>query len=273
MPAGKIVIKREKINNIYGFCVGINEYENGIQKLNGCVRDAEDILAALSPKEYTLLLDNKATKKNILATVSNYCNTLKKGDLLVFSVSAHGTVINKVNKELAICTIDSERNNLLGTVLSTTFLLNALCDISDNGCKVLLILDICHSGAIGFDLSKYSGVLSGGGMSAIYACGPNETAKEKIFEEETKKPKTARTIGIDAAPKKPKKGDEKIAQGVFTKFLIDGLQKDTIKEGAKTVTLRNLYDYIYQKVCETMPDQHPALIGTLEGNTVLKVFD
>lgn len=247
MPAGKIINRNSTINNIYYFGIGINEYKESQLNLRGCVRDIEDFSNALSPYKEILLINEKATYKNIFAQITEYITDynlkLKKGDFLIISVSGHGHI---VNKDLAIVVHETERFNLLGTTLSTFYLMTALSDISANGCKILIILDICKAGSLNFDLSKYSGLLSGGGISAIYACGSSENAKEKPYMD-----------GV---------------RGVFAKHLLDGLNGNADFEELNIITLRNLYDYVYKNVCKEFPDQHPALIGTLEGDTVLKVL-
>ena len=245
MPAGKITNNRTRINKIYGFAIGIDEYEDKSLNLNGCVNDARNIMKAFNPNEQIILTNEQATRKGILATVSTYIGKLKKGDLLVISVSAHGVEVNKIIRDLAIAPYDAERSNILGTVLSSTYLINILCDISENGCKILLIIDICRAGILYFDLSKYSSIL-GGGISAIFACGPNEQAKEMRFGENM--------------------------QGAFTKYLVDGLNGGADFDGLKIITLRDLFDFVYKNVCKTVKDQHPALIGMLEGNIILNVI-
>lgn len=250
MPAGKLENANNQIKNIYACCIGINQYNRskGIN-LEGCVRDAEAILNAfeISKKNIDLITNERASRKYILEIVAKYVKKIQKKELFIFSFSGHGAI---VNKDLAITPADFENENQLGTVLSTLYLITALSTISEKGGRVLIILDICHSGALNFDLSKYSGALSGGGMSAIYACGPNEKAWEKPF------------------------GANGERQGVFTKHLIDGLNGACKLKGDRLITLRNLFDYIYDKVCEedTGQPQHPALIGTLEGDTVLRTI-
>ena len=173
-----------------------------------------------------------------------YVKNLKARDLLIFSVSAHGAI---VNNDFSIVTYDTEGENLLGTVLPTYYVLNALSEITKNGGKVLIILDTCHAGAINFDIAKYSGILSEGGMSCLNSSGPNEKSYEATFETDS----------------------GKVQQGVFTKHLIDGINGKADCDNLHIITLRDLYDYIYRKVSSEF-QQHPVLIGTLEGNKILK---
>lgn len=248
MPAGRIIDNLTSLKNIYGLFVGINEYQKGIPPLRGCVRDAESILAGFDLPEthYRLLLDKNATRANILGAVQHAIDKVKERDLFVFSVSAHGTIRYD---DFAIITHDTLMENQLGTALSTSYLLSALSQITrKNNGKVLLILDACHAGAMPYDISKYSGYLTQGGMSCLFSSGPNELSYESHFQS----------------------NDGESQQGVFTHHLIDALHGNAKDEnGRNIVTLRNLYDYVYEHVSAGFK-QHPVLIGTLAGNTVLR---
>ena len=246
MPAGKILDVGINISKIHAFAIGINRYQYKVASLYGCERDARAILKASAATEdnATLLLNEEATRKNILGILNQKIPSIKKNELFLFSISAHGAI---VNNDLAIIPFDGDDRNFLGTALSTLYLITALKPIADKGGRVLIVLDICYSGALNFNLPKYSGALSEGGISALYACGPNEEAVEWDFGS----------------------GE---TQGVFTKYLIDGLNGESDTEKTGKVLLRDLYDYIYDNVRLIAPNQHPALIGTLEGDTVLKVL-
>jgi uncharacterized caspase-like protein len=247
MPAGRITDNRNRIRNTYGFFVGIDQYQYSISPLGGCVRDAESLLSAFDPNDKKLMRNEEANRKDILGEIQRYVRNLKTRDLLIFAISAHGAI---VNNDFSIVTYDTEPENLLGTVLPTYYVLNALSEITKNGGKVLIILDACHAGAINFDISKYIGILSVGGMSCLNSSGPNEQSYEVTFETES----------------------GKVKQGIFTKHLIDGLNGKADFDNLNIIILRDLYDYIYRNVTSSGYPQHPVLIGTLEGNTILKTF-
>jgi len=246
MPAGIITYQRDRINNTYSLHVGIDDYSysGGIGSLEGCVRDAKDMRTAFNTNNSKLLLDEEATRKDILGSIEWYMNNLKKRDLLIITISAHGTINNN---DFAIVPYDAETQNRLGTLLPMYYVMNALSEIAKNGSKVLLILDACHTGAINFDIAKYSGILSGGGVSCMNSCGSTETAKEYKCED----------------------GEQR---GAFTNYILEGLSGKAEFDSPGIITLRNLYDYAYGKVCEKVKQQHPLLIGTLEGNTILKTL-
>ena len=81
-------------------CVGINEFASLPQTswLAGCVNDANDIAKALRPLGFTarattVLTDADATKKNVMAALTQLVTSAKSGDHLVFTLSSHGTQV------------------------------------------------------------------------------------------------------------------------------------------------------------------------------------
>jgi len=83
-------------------CVGINQFKNyPTSNLQGCVNDANDMAEVLTEYlgfttgEITKLVDDKATKANILDELNKMVTGAKKGLLkhLVFSFSSHGTQV------------------------------------------------------------------------------------------------------------------------------------------------------------------------------------
>ena len=73
-------------------CVGIN-YPGTSAALNGCVNDAHDWAELLTNNGYEVvqLLDNSATKTNIVLALTVAISAMKRGDRLVFTYSGHGT--------------------------------------------------------------------------------------------------------------------------------------------------------------------------------------
>jgi hypothetical protein len=92
----------KKLRNRFALCVGINEFQNlPASRLNGCVNDAKDMGSILRKHfefdydNIVTLIDNQATKKNIMTTLGEMVNAAKSGnhDYLVFSFSSHGTQV------------------------------------------------------------------------------------------------------------------------------------------------------------------------------------
>ena len=132
-------------------CVGIN-YKGTSSALNGCINDANNWANLLVahfdfPKpDVKLLLETEATKANIIAGLKALLAGAKRGDVLVFQNSSHGTyVVDKGIDELdrydeAICPYDFRSNLILDDEMREIF--------SGLPARVRLtvLLDSCHSG-------------------------------------------------------------------------------------------------------------------------------
>ncbi len=83
--------------------VGINRYPD--MPLDGCVNDVSDMAEFLvekcgfSPKSIRILVDGRATKKNIRSRLAWLVKGAKKGDRIVFHYSGHGTQVPTRDKK------------------------------------------------------------------------------------------------------------------------------------------------------------------------------
>lgn len=133
-------------------CVGINDYPVANADLKGCVNDARawaEVLKdhfAFPRGDVELLLNRKATKKGILKGLDSLLAGAKKGDVLVFTVSAHGTYVvdssGDENYDEAICPWDMKTDLILDDELRELF--QAL----PTGCRVTVVSDSCFSGTL-----------------------------------------------------------------------------------------------------------------------------
>jgi len=133
-------------------CVGINDYPLGEENdLKGCVNDAND-WANLLRNHYDFtdvkqLLNNEATKANIVAGIKDLLAGASDGDVLVFTNASHGTYLADDNKDEpkfdeAICPHDTDSNLLVDDELRKLFL------NIPKGVRLTVISDSCHSGSV-----------------------------------------------------------------------------------------------------------------------------
>lgn len=173
-----------------------------------------------------------ATRANILRELTRCLKTAKAEDLLFIYISTHGVIDFD---DYFFIPSDGEMDNVLGTGIASSTLVGAIGKASARGVKALMIIDTCHSGAVGFDVSKYRGE-----FACLLSSSPVEYSYE-FFD---------------------------IEHSVFTEYLIKGLRGE-----AKTndeVTLIGLYDYVYKNVQKkTNKRQNPLLIGTMRYDTAL----
>ncbi len=98
-------------------CVGINTYPTA--PLSGCVADAQLWAETLSGFQTTLLLDNDATRQNILTNLTRFITESAPHDILVFQYSGHGTQLPDMDGDEpdawdeAICPVDFHRGQFV----------------------------------------------------------------------------------------------------------------------------------------------------------------
>ena len=129
----------------YLISIGLNQYKNTNRQLIGSIDDAKNIVEKVTtqcPSTQThLLLDKKASKKNILSTLKKVHKKANKNDSILFFYSANGFSLKNRNYLL---TYDSDIKNeqpLLKTFLTTSkvrkyFNLNKIK-------KGIMIFDVC----------------------------------------------------------------------------------------------------------------------------------
>lgn len=134
--------------------VGINDYQ-GISDLQGCVNDVTNMRSILKTylgftnTEIRVLVDDRATKDNILSRLNWLVNKAKAGDFLVFHFSGHGSQIRdrdhdelKDHMDELICPYDMNWDN--GFITDDD--LNAIFAKLPEGVLLEAFLDSCHSG-------------------------------------------------------------------------------------------------------------------------------
>lgn len=129
-------------------CIGINKYPPGYSSLTKCVDDAKAWQSLLTSRGFkcTMLLDEAATKANILSTITSViAKNRKAGSLIVITNSSHGSQVidasgdESDNRDEVICPCDwpnyvSDDN------------LRAIFQNLAPGVKLEIYLDCCHSG-------------------------------------------------------------------------------------------------------------------------------
>jgi hypothetical protein len=134
-------------------CVGINDYPVRGTDLKGCVNDAKAWAALLqdhfgfAADNVTVLLDKAATRDAILAGLDALLLDAKRGDILVFTNSSHGTYVvdedgDEERYDEAICPWDMRENLLVDDDLREKF--HAI----PTGVHLTVISDSCFSGTV-----------------------------------------------------------------------------------------------------------------------------
>jgi hypothetical protein len=134
-------------------CVGVNKYPRPDLELRGCVNDAKGWATLLrehydfAPSDVKVLLDKQATKARIQRALGDLLAGSKRGDVLVFTNSSHGTYRadesgDESLYDEAMCPYDVDTELLVDDELRELF--SGLAD----GVRLTVISDSCHSGSV-----------------------------------------------------------------------------------------------------------------------------
>lgn len=134
--------------------VGINDYE-GVNDLNGCLNDVTNMRNVLktylgfSNRDIRVLVDDRATKENIIYRLNWMVKNAKSGDFLVFHFSGHGSQIRdrdgdelRDHMDELLCPWDM---NWDGCYITDDDL-NAIFKRLPKNVLLEVFLDCCHSG-------------------------------------------------------------------------------------------------------------------------------
>ena len=134
-------------------CVGINDYPVRGADLKGCVNDAKSWARLLEehyrfePANVTMLLNKQATKQAILAALDALIAGSKRGDVVVFTNSSHGTYVADTDGDEpmydeAMCPYDMKKNLIVDDELRVRFAK------IPSGVHLTVISDSCFSGSV-----------------------------------------------------------------------------------------------------------------------------
>lgn len=136
-------------------CIGINDYPGTNNDLNGCVNDVLDWTETLTKKGFTVkqLLNEKATRTNIIKEMKSLLSKTEKGDSVVIQYSGHGSFVPDENgdepdgKDECICPYDIVSANGRPNFITDDELFE-IYSLRNKDCKLVIISDSCHSGTV-----------------------------------------------------------------------------------------------------------------------------
>jgi hypothetical protein len=134
-------------------CVGINDYPIRGMDLKGCVNDAKAWAETLTDRydfasgDVSLVLDRDATKRAVLARLRGLLRRARRGDVIVFTNSSHGTYVadadgDEPRYDEAMCPWDCEDRLIVDDDLYALF-----ADLPA-GVRMTVVSDSCFSGTV-----------------------------------------------------------------------------------------------------------------------------
>lgn len=142
--------------DVYGLVIGINDYQT-FDTLDGAVNDAQDVADALNKigaKQVIMLLDKAADRDTIFSKWKSLTSQAKKGDILVFAYSGHGS---QEPEHVANSESDSRDENFILADFAARDRASYQRIVDDEinalfretpDLKILFIADSCHSGTM-----------------------------------------------------------------------------------------------------------------------------
>ena len=232
--------------------VGISDYQDPqIIDLSYAHRDADSFAVFLKSnsggrigdQHIQLLTNNQATIARIQSAMEWLLKNTEPGDQAILYFSGHGDVETKNDQEKGyILAYDTPKNNYRLNAVDLDYLNKSIIgQLSQKGAKVIVITDACHSGA-----------LAGG------AEGKEATASElmKRFKSEIK---IMSCQPYELSQESSRWGG---GRGVFSYFLIEGLQGFADEDNDYQVDLYELEHFLQDRVRgATDKAQHPDVLG------------
>ena len=239
MEEQEVMVDRDPEVKIFAVIVGVGDYEYN-RKLNFTLADANAMNThlqsprggAVPPERIALLLDEEATRENILAQTQRMLWQADENDVIIFYFSGHG-----LQDQFLPIDFDGYHNRLQHQDIRT------IMAKSEAKHKIVLA-DACFSGSLMRSKTPHGGAdhryfnafeASEGGIAFFLSSTEDEESME----------------------------DNHIKGGVFTHFLLEGMRgkADTYPRDG-LVTISELFPYVRKKVTRyTAHRQTPVLLG------------
>ena len=241
--------------------VGVSKYQQ-IHDLQYADKDAEEFSNflltnpnwKLAPENLVLLTNDKAKSGNIITWLTWLLYNSKEGDNVIFYFSGHGDVETTADMSKGfLLPYDCPKNNYVTGALGVDVLRTVFTEMLNKGIKVYIVTDACRSGH-----------LAGG------TAGVKQTAQ--AFSQQWKN----ETKILSAQPDEvsfegPQWGN---GRGVFSFFLMKGLNGFADLNKDSTVTLSELEQYVGLQVSEaTKYRQQPIFEGASKFSSKLSKAD
>lgn len=239
----------DKSVRIWSVIIGIGRYTS-LPPLKYTDDDAYHLYAFLKSPEggavpdnqIQILIDESATRENILKTLKNTFSKADENDVVLLYFSGHG-----INGYYLPVDSDGYKNRIsydeIKKILEGSAAKHKLC-----------IADACYSGSLLAQRSAF-----GESLDLFYA----------TFE----KTKGGTAFLLSSKQEELSLESSGIRQGIFSHYLIKGLKGASDKNKDMVITIRELYDYVYYNVKEYSGNaQTPVIAGNFDNNMPVAVI-
>lgn len=210
-------------------------------QLAGFLRSVEG--GALPNEQVKVLIDEDATHRNIIMAMRNVYSRADENDVILFYFSGHG-----LQGSFLPVDYDGFVNRLEHYELRDALL-------ASRARHKLVIADACHSGSLGGRSGAQQNAKGGGGiqgtLNAYYNALNNAQASTALLLSSK-----GEEISLE---------DGGLRSGIFSHFLIKGMQGEADDNADKLVSIQELFSYVHREVRQyTGNIQTPTLTGTYD---------
>jgi hypothetical protein len=252
----------------YALIIGISKYRNNSGNLaNLKFADADAVSlhkflqqpggGRFSPDNMRLLLNEQATAANVRQAMTSFISQAGADDLLLIFVAGHGAPDPFAPQNLYFIAHDTNVDDMARTALAMKEFQKYL-EQNVRARRLVLLVDTCHSAG-----------LTGSGGEATRGLGNNLISlyiEKMLYQEEGKAVITSSDVN-ELSQESTRWGN---GHGVFTHFLLEGMQGKADSNTDRLVTVGELFRFVRQKVrLDTQFRQNPRLLpGTNENLTL-----
>lgn len=244
VPSDPVRIERSQNVKIYAVVVGVSRYtsmpslkftDDDALRFYSFLRSPEG--GGLPDEQIAVLIDEAATREQVLRTMRQFFLKADANDVVLFYFSGHG---------LEGCFLPSDfdgynnklRHDEIKNILMQSKAKHKLC-----------IADACHSGTLNYGLA---------------AKGPAPVSVQKYYQA-FEDSYGGVALLMSSKAEELSLEDHGLRQGVFTYYLLRGLNGAANANSDQIVTIRELFNYVYVKVRQyTTNVQTPVLTGAFD---------
>lgn len=237
--------------NKWALVIGISNFKDPAINLKYAAKDATDFANFLVKNEHfksdhvRLLTDQKATRQNIVDALSDkgFASKAEKKDLMVIYFSSHGGKPMHDAGVNFVVPYDGNFRNLLTAGIPMEWLSQIVKE--QVPCqRVVLVLDVCHSGAAAIDASSAERSISNSESDAEEGDGGKDLAYRRLnFDASRISAPHGQFVLCSSQANQRSWESKNYNNSVFTHWLMEGLKQ----KGNKT-TLGDAYQFMCSRV-------------------------
>jgi len=261
----------------WALCIGISNFEDPSINLKYSAKDATDFRDFIvssgnfNPDHVKLLIDKDATRQNIIDQLGKKWlgKSAQANDLVMIYISSHGSsAMQQAGGANFLVAYDTSRDSLLATGIPMQWL-NQIMQEEVHSDRIILILDVCHSGSAASNEMKTTGANeSTSAITARAEPGPKGLSREPMTDTPGVAAGAGQILLCSSFADQVSWESKRYPNSVFTRRLIEGMQSkgpSTTFSQAFSETKNNVEEEVLR---DRGVVQTPIIKTSLQGNDI-----